>query len=439
MTVRRSLLTILAIALVVIPLMTHAGMSLEGNKKCEDYGYKDAKCSCGKCCKERCTTEELGIKDCDCTVSPPTGTVTGKCVTSDICAGKSYTDQQGQSQSPGDAKGMMDALKGIMDMLKGKDGGGGGGGQPPQQGQGLDDKGCTSYYQVTAPSTDPCVYYVPPTSDSLLNTSGLGISGSDELLDALNAGEDSALLNVSDTLLGTLGGLPGATETGTETGITPTSTTSLPAVGGNLFGRQVNLQSGTWGDIVVTDGGATIVAQARDAGANTEVAGFYGSDAYGGQPQGVIAGMCQNRPWAGSIVSFIIPPVFFDGLCAWRGYQVGLPAPPSQPFVERPTKAATTTASPAASPQPQASTVPPRVEIWAVPDRIPLGTRTSVFWNTRGVESCSITSPEGSFNENSLSGGAATVPLTGATTFTISCLTAAGTPVTDFVTVNLSI
>ncbi|MBI2025510.1 hypothetical protein HYT04_01845 [Candidatus Kaiserbacteria bacterium] len=74
-----------------------------------------------------------------------------------------------------------------------------------------------------------------------------------------------------------------------------------------------------------------------------------------------------------------------------------------------------------------------------MPDKVPLGTRTSVFWNTKGVEQCSITSPDGSFNENSLSGGAATVPLSGPTTFTISCLTAAGTPVTDYVTVQLAI
>lgn len=360
----------------------------------------------------------------------------GKCVANLNCKGTSFTDQQGESKSPGDAAGMGEALKGIMDMLKqamkGGGGGGGGGEQPPPPQTGKE--GCTQYYQVTAPSSDPCAYYVPPTSDSLLNTSGLGLSGSDALLDALNEGGDS-LLNVSDTLLGTLGGLPQET-TETKTDTSPSGTAS-PPVGGNLSGQQVNLQSGTRGNIVVTEGGATIVAQARDAGANTEVAGFYGSDAYDGQPQGIIARLCQNRPWADSVVSFVIPPVFFDGLCAWRGYQVGTPPPPSQPFVER--GATQSPSAPAASPLPQVPAVQPHVEIWAVPDRVPLGTRTSIFWNSRGVESCSIMSPEGSFNENSLSGGAATVPLTGATTFSISCLAPNGEPITDYVTVGISI
>lgn len=435
MSVRVVAAAVVVGTLLVVPLAIRAAETAAANPKCVPW---DKRCPCGggigsKCRGSGNTANCLpGI----CKDTVPGGKVNGICVAKGVCKGTDFTSQQGKQEGVGDAKGMMDALKGIMDMLKGKGGGGGGGGQPPQQEQGL-EKGCASYYQVTAPSADPCAYYVPPTSDSLLNMSGLGISGSDALLDALNAEGESAALNLSDTLLGTLGGLPQET-TETKTGTSSSGITS-PPVGGNLSGQQVNLQSGTRGNIVVTEGGATIVAQARDAGANTEVAGFYGSDAYGGQPQGVIAGMCKNRPWAGSIVSFVIPPVFFDGLCAWRGYQVGAPAPPSTPLVERLTPKSTSAPAPTSSPQSTRPSVPPQVEIWAVPEKVPLGTRTSIFWNTKGVESCSIMSPEGSFNENSLSGGAATVPLTGATTFSISCLTPSGESITDYVTVGISI
>ena len=430
---KRVLLPFLIVVLFTIPFVAYSGESREGNEICMRYGFKNPNCACGQCCQKKCSKAQLGIKGCDCSVSPPTGRVTAQCVTSINCLGTGSTDQQGKEQGIGDAKGMGEALKGIMDMLKQamKGGGGGGGGQPPPPPE-TGKEGCTQYYQVTAPSADPCASYVPPTSSSLLTDTG--VSGSDALLDALNAG-GGELLNVSDTLIGSLGGLPEET-TKTKTDTSPPSTASSP-IGENLSGQQVNLQSGTRGDIVVTEGGATIIAQARDAGANTEVAGFYGSDAYGGQPQGIIAGMCKNRPWANSVVSFVIPPVFFDGLCAWRGYQVGAPAPPSPPVVEQTTPK--TPPAPALTPQATTPTVPPQVDIWAVPEKVPLGTRTSIFWNTKGVESCSITSPEGSFNENTLSGGAATVPLSGVTTFTISCLTAGGTPVTDFVTVNLSI
>lgn len=436
--------------LLLIPLAVQAGMSMKADSMCLP---KADPTPCGPCSK----MDKIGGKCvptgnkwmCECYDTPPGGKVTGVCVATFNCEGKS-TEKGGI----GDAKGMMDALKQVMDMLKQamqKKGGGGGGdkGQQPQPGQ---DQGCKQYYQVTTPSTDPCAYYVPPTSNSLLQTSGLsGLSGSDALLSAL---EDPSLLeesegleasadqNVSDQILSGSGELPedltSQAEKTTE-GQSDEKAAPSPQSSQDLTEQQVNLQSGTKGDIVITKDGATIYAQARDAGANTEVAGFYGSDTYPGQSQGIVSGMCKNRPWASSIVSFVIPPTFFDSLCSWRGYQVGTPAPPSQPVVDK--KKADTSTSPARNdvPESYAPDVEPKVEIWAVPDKVPLGTRTSIFWNTRGVESCSITSPDGSFNETSQSGGAATVPLSGPTTFTISCLTPAGSPISDYVLVNLAI
>jgi len=366
----------------------------------------------------------------------PTG---GTCVATNNCKGTSFKDQKGQTQGMGDMKGMMDMLKGLMDALKGKSGGGGSPPPPPPTGA-EGQKTCTSYYQVTVPSTDPCAYYVPPTSNSLLDQNTLGgtNSASNLLLDALsgNGGtipDLSTPANVSDQLLTSVN-----TDTTTQTsGTTGTNT----VIGTDLGAQKVMLTSGTQGNIVVGPTGATVVASARDAEANTEVAGFYGGETFGStQPQGIAANLCKNRPWAGSIVSFVIPPSFFDSLCAWRGYTVGVAkaAPPPAPSAQKTTAAKSTKAAPP-PPPPSTPSVTPEVDIWAVPARVPLGARTSVFWNTKGVETCTVSSPDGSFNETSLSGGASTVPLSGATTFTISCLTLEGKPVTDYFVVNLTI
>jgi hypothetical protein len=209
-------------------------------------------------------------------------------------------------------------------------------------------------------------------------------------------------------------------------------------------GAAAFLQSGTQGNIVITNSGATVIGNARDTQANSEVAGFYGSDAGAAQPQGVAANLCKNRPWANAIVSFIIPPTFFDSLCAWRGYAVGAPKVETKtqsPVIlqQNPKPSTSQPAATTSAPAAPVVTGEPFVDVWAVPMQVPLGARTSVFWNTKNVVSCTVSSPDGSFKETTLSGGASTVPLTGATTFTISCLTADDKPVTDYVTVNLAI
>ncbi|HEY4526864.1 MAG TPA: hypothetical protein VJK53_03390, partial [Candidatus Paceibacterota bacterium] len=181
----------------------------------------------------------------------------------------------------------------------------------------------------------------------------------------------------------------------------------------------------------------TILAGSVDQSGNSVTAGFFGSDTFTGQPTGVIANLCQSRPWASNILSYVLPPTFFDSLCVLRGYQVGKPQPviPKVTIIQS-TPKATPKAVPATSTMP---TVTPKVSIWAVPATVPLGSRTSIFCNSQGVTNCAVSSPDGSFSQNSLSGGASTVALTGATTFTMSCIAPDGSHVTDYVTVNLSI
>ena len=374
----------------------------------------------------------------------PIQIVTGKCLVALNCKGINYTGLDGKTTGVGGLGGIVGdifkaALPQLLQQLMKGGQSGSGGGSSGGAGTGVGSYGCSTYYQVTVPSTDPCAYYIPPTSQSLLNT-GTQSTASTELLNALNSGANTNLnvgaegggataTNVSDQLLG------GLQNTGASQEV-PATSDERP-VDTNLATQKVNLKSGTEGNIEIRDTGATVIARARDAEANTEVAGFYGSDTFGGeQPQGIVARMCQNRPWASSIVTYVIPPSFFDSLCAWRGYQVGTP-PPAPTVVTK----TTITPPPVQTPQPQPSApaIPPEIDIWAVPERVSLGARTSIFWNTKGVASCTITSPDGSFNEHTLSGGAATVPITGATAFTISCLTPDGKPVTDYVTVQLAI
>lgn len=194
------------------------------------------------------------------------------------------------------------------------------------------------------------------------------------------------------------------------------------------------------GDIVVNQGGVTAVAGTRDQQGNVEVAGFVGSNTSGLQEsKSATARLCESRPWSTGFLSTIIAPSFFDGVCAWRGYNVG-PAniPLVTPVYLRPTSAPSTQ-KPAQVQQVTPIVQPASVEIWASPASVPLGTRTSIFWKAEGgAVSCKTSGP--SFTQSGLSGGAATVPISGSSTFTVVCLNAAGEEAArDSVTVTLSI
>ena len=351
--------------------------------------------------------------------------------TAGICVGPTRCLAKTTGGGPlGDISKLLEVVKGIKDLFsKGSGGGGsgsgGGGGIAPAAGT----PGCTTFYQVTTPTADPCAIYTPSSSNGI-NTSSLPLNTSSDLLNALTGNTPSASVSSAiDTL-------------GTPT-TTPTPPVPVPTSGTAAVPAPIGLTSGVSGDIRTLDGGATVIINNQNTKANTEVAGFYGSDTAGTQqPQGLVAGMCQSRPWATNFLNYIIPPSFFDSICSLRGYQVGQPktitvvktVTSPRPTAPRPvatTTAATTTA-------PTGPVIPPEANIWAVPTSVPLGSRTTIFWNTKGVTSCQITSPDGSFTQTSLSGGGATVPLSGATTFTISCLTPSGSHITNYTTVNLS-
>lgn len=382
-----------------------------------------------------------------CTMSPTPGRplcaqvvcqdITNGFTTVGFCATPTTCKATGTSGSDGFGTQLLQQVLGSLfqKLMQGSSASGSGSGSsapPPASSSGT--TGCTNYYQVTTPTTDPCAYYVPPVSSQLTTGTTNTVPSVSEQLNSITNTNTNTNTNVNTEANTTdaLNQLSGQITSVVTTNTTPTSTTALVVPQGAVGG----LTSGVSGDVQIFSTGGTILAGSVDTQGNSVTAGFYGSDVYTGQPQGVIADLCRTRPWASNFLSYVLPPSFFDSLCSLRGYQVGIPQPPAPTVTIVQTVAAPVAPGPTT---PTTPLIPPSVDIWAVPDSVPLGSRTSVFWTSQGVTSCSVTSPDGSFSQNSLSGGGSTVALTGATTFTISCLAPDGSHVTDLVTVNLSI
>jgi len=205
-------------------------------------------------------------------------------------------------------------------------------------------------------------------------------------------------------------------------------------------------QNGLHGDIRSFGGGATIYASSRTA--TTEVSGFFGSTA-GGTPQSAAGKLCQSRPWANNLLSYIIPPAFFDGLCSWGGYQVGAAqtagtSGSAAAYGGSPYGTAGGSSKNVSVPAPKTTAiysnpVQASAKIWARPASVSLGGRTTIFWTSQNVTSCVESSSDGNFSGTSTSGGASTVALSGATTFKIQCQTVDGQTVSDSTTVRIGI
>lgn len=343
------------------------------------------------------------------------------------------------AQSTGGPDGFgLDIVKSMLGELMKKlmQGGGGGGGGGGGSGTGPDGTGgptgCGSYVatsDVTQVSTSNtggvCYYYQSPVSSLLSGndtTNGNGLSLSEQL-NALTDNNANTLTNnnanTSDTLNRQLNARVSTS--------TPTTTRTILTQG-----VQGALISGIRGDMQVFGNGVTILAASVDASGNSSTAGFYGASSVTGQPVNTIVNLCKGRPWSKHMLSYALPPTFFDSLCIMRGYSVGT-APAAAPSVKIVQKVATSSAATTTAP-----VLPPKVSIWSVPPTVPLGSRTSIFWTSQGVKDCTITSPDGAFSQTAPAGSASTVALTKTTAFTIACVAPDGKPFTDSVTVNLS-
>ncbi|MDB5237986.1 MAG: hypothetical protein JWM46_256 [Candidatus Kaiserbacteria bacterium] len=372
----------------------------------------------------------------------------GTCTAQNKCKGVSTSGAGGGASS-----GLgLDKIAGILGQLMGQLMQGSSAPAPTAATPAATGSGsCTSTYIVHVVSSDPCAIYVPTALSG--DTSGLTNSNNvtSDLLNALNGGtsvttglgNDTTVTGSSSTDI--LNQYSNNTGTAVVTGQSSSST--INPVGNNVFAQSANIAPGVRGDIAVLSSGATFVIGNRDQANNTEVAGFYGGDTtLGAQPTGLVASWCQSRPWSTNFLSKIITPSFFDGLCTLRGYKVGdtavsAPATGGQTTVTitqsptQPVKANTTIASSSAA----VGSVPPTVDIWASPKTVSLGARTSIFWTSSGAQSCAVTSPDGSFSQHTLTGGASTVAITSATVFTISCVSVDGAHATKDVTVQIAI
>lgn len=339
------------------------------------------------------------------------GKTNGMCSKPGVCLGQTSAGLDGLQQALGMAKQIMDLLKGA--------GGDGGGGDAGAQVPG----GCLSgYYNTTSPSsTDPCAMYTPSVYTDSLGTGSAGSNVSNSLLDALGGGSNTT--NVSETLNATT-----QTSTSTQTQQQTQAAVQTPTTSRSLTGS-----------VRVGESGATIISNLREG--VSEVAGFFGGSTFGGNTSQSVAGrLCVSRPWAkGGVFAKLIPDTFFDGICSRAGYQVGVTTPaPSGPAAQ-PVRTTTrpSTSVPTTTPQRPADTGPAEINIWAEPASVRLGTRTYLFWSSKNVVDCTVTGPN--FTQRSLSGGASTVPISGPTTYTLSCSSPSGATSTDSVTVNLAL
>lgn len=422
----------------------------DANKQCTPVKKE---CGCGQLKTSKGCKPGNNKWKCPCQQTIPGGHITtGICEEELKCEGLQFSNQGGQMTGVGDIGGIIQQ---IASGLGG--GGGGGGGGAPQTG--TSTAGCSNTYIVTTPSSDPCAVYIPPNSAGSFLQSGTNSGLSNQLLGVLNSGTQSTLgsafgysdsgtpvQNVSETLLGFISQQTNSgqqTETGQGTGTFfgyaggANSTLTLGATG---------TPGSSQGDITISGSGATIFASSQDPSSGSVVAGFFGGSSSGfSGSQGAAAQLCASRPWAASFVAYIIPPTFFDGICSWRGYQVGTPqsavtVPVVNTQPQQQTQQSNTTGTQSTTQQSTTTAnIPAKVDIWAVPQNVPLGARTSIFWTSEGVASCKITSSDGSFTESSFAGGAATIPIVGSTTFTIACEKLSGGTITDSATVGLSI
>jgi hypothetical protein len=439
-----------------IPLLSHAqtNVGLSADQMCNTRCTQQAQLARQKNDpKLNCLGVPGGAFTIACGASPAGGSVTGKCMAQQGASGGStpnftYSCKASSATGPGgqsmniNPSNLSQLLQGLAGLMKALGGGSPAGGSPTSPTTGT-PTGCVQYYQVSTPTSDPCAYYVPNSGSSINIDTGNPSTNTN--IDTTSPGTNNP---INDFISSLLGGGSNSGDNDTETGATSSTSGSGNNSGGvssSTAQGATNVGSGANGEIRILPDGTTIVVTNQNTESNSVVAGFLGMQATGRtQPTGIAASWCRTRPWASNFLSFIIPATFFDSLCALRGYQVGeVTQGPGQAQIgshvnltqTAPIQNTSTTIIYQQTPV----SPPMQVDIWAIPPTVPLGGRTTIFWNSKNAASCIETSPDGSFSHSTLSGGGATVPLSGATVFTISCTAPDGTHATDDVMVKLAL
>lgn len=373
----------------------------------------DPPCPCGQSLGPKgCRPDPSNRFGCDC-FDETSGFITpGKCVATQKCQASSPA---GQPQIP-----MIPMPPPPMPPSPSTDMPCGFGGPTSAATTSTSTSGCPGGYDFS--SSFPTYDY-----SSIFDSSNTGgISGIDGIGSGINSGASSDPNSVSSLLDGTID-LGGSTQSSGSVvpGGTAANSTPRPPFGS---------AEGISGDLRLQGTVATLMVSNRDTSRGTQVSGMFGfTVAPGITANTVFKSMCGMRQWANSYLSLIIPSTYFDSLCTARGLALNARVAGSAAGA-----ASSGASSAAAAPRPPApAPVPPptppaylgelRASIWAAPPAVSVGGRTSIFWDAKGVVSCSITSNDGSFSGSSLSGHGSTLPLTKNTTFSINCQSATST------------
>lgn len=327
--------------------------------------------------------------------------------------------------------------------------------QPSDQGQG--DPCAQSFINGSSSSTkggeasSTCSSYYGQTQS--FDTSGYSSYFSNISSGSTGASDFKPDTNGVTSLLNNTGASTGGSSQSTQTSATIVpggSTNASNAAPAAPFGSK----EGVSGDVQMQGAGVHVLASNRDSARGTQVSGFYGFQARSGVTAAIVfKNLCALRPWSSNFISFIVPSAYFDSLCTSRNLAVGVTAATAAANNSSGTAGASATGSTAKpkigatnpgtgvtigtgvdqAAQDTSSTVPAaprtylgkaRVDIWASPASVNSGQRTSIFWDTTGVYTCTLSSSDRSFTGSSLSGHGATQALTKNTTFMINCETA---------------
>lgn len=257
--------------------------------------------------------------------SPPIKTCTasggiGHCEQT-ICVGDTAAGLDGkQAGLDKGLEGLMGALQSILGKLgQGKGGSGAGGGQPGGGGSPTAQNplaperadNTNSLLDAVNDVTDTIATGAEEAQDTVTNIldSVFGKEGIEVTNENNNGTEDSQDINGEVTVENTT---EGNNTTGSSTPLIPKAEDEE---------RTETRTTGTT---------ATFEAGVRDAESNSEVSGFYGNSV-AEQPKeenSLFSRLCTSRPWANGILSYIIGPDFFDGLCTRIGYEPGEVAQP---------------------------------------------------------------------------------------------------------------
>lgn len=235
------------------------------------------------------------------------------------CQGGKFSAEKAGGQALD--KALQALMQALQSAMGGKGGGGSGGGGAPQPGQTPTNPlgGATGLLNsLTGHTTGNVrssvgdilngVFKDDNTTETTILDTARQEEGTDTTISALIEGEED-----------------GAASEGTSVTTVSSGTTVVPVVdGGSVGSTVVGEEDEVRGDIIERADSTTVEGSIHSPTKNTEVAGFFGSNASGESGgSGLVGRVCASRPWANSFLSRFVSDSFFDGLCRRLGFSAG--------------------------------------------------------------------------------------------------------------------